>query len=226
MIVYPYRSPIIMTDPIFVDYGGHMGNSLPAQRTAAYLMAEEVVTDHLETYLLPTIVTGTYPFRLNTYRLMLDHGHVQRVLVTQFLDNEEKVYWSQTGTANVYVDLVSDTRGILDVDYLYSHCNCQSTSVYPTQIRVMYEAGLPTGTASQANFLMALTIYSDLMLQEIIGYGNEAPGDIGVQQFNNQQYSEMRVRLLRTDLGSSARAQLANRLLSMNRKLRWVGLGQ
>lgn len=222
--IYPYSSPIILNDSIFVQYGGHTGSSVAAQRTAAFLIAEMATTEDLGTFLLPTIVTGTFSYHLNINRILLDYGHVHGVLVTQLLDSEERVYWAQTGTTNVYVDILSDTYGVLNVNYLLANCNCHSHTSQPTQIRVMYRAGLPTGTANNPDVLMAMTIYADLMLQEMIGYGNEAPGDIGVQSFSNQQYSENRVKLLRTTFGTSARAQLAHQLLTKKRKRKWVGL--
>jgi hypothetical protein len=88
----------------------------------------------------------------------------------------------------------------------------------------VYTAGLPTGTANQPDMLMALTEYAKIGINEMIGFGNEAPGDIGVQDFQNQQYREMRVKLLRTSFGTSAKAQFIDRLLSKYKQRRWVGL--
>ena len=227
MIPFPYNSPIIMTDAIFGLYGGHAGDSVPAQRTAAYLMAEMAATRDLSTLLLPVTVTGTYTFNPIHMQngLMLDYGYIQRVIATYFLDFDSAVYWGQTGTANDYVAIKNDDYGVLDINYMLSTCNCSnSTSMYPYKIRVVYEAGLPTGTATRPDYLMALTIYADLMLQEMIGYGNEAPGDIGVQKYANQEYREERVGLLRTTFGTSARANLAHRLLTGERLHRYAGL--
>jgi hypothetical protein len=71
---------------------------------------------------------------------------------------------------------------------------------------------------------MALVTYADIILQEMIGYGNEAPGDVGVQEYANQEYREKRVGLIRTSFGTSARANFAHRMLSRLRKYRWCGL--
>lgn len=225
MIVYPHNAPIILTDSIFISYGGHIGNSQPVQRQAAFLIAEMAATTDLDTFLLPTTVTGSYTFHPSMHRFMLDYGYVNRVFVTRFLDEQNAVYWTQSGTNNVYVHLWSDTYGVLDVDYMMGSCHCQSAAhLYPYTIQVMYEAGLPTGTASKPDILLGLTTYADLLLQEIIGYGNEAPGDIGVQRFSNQDYSESRVALLRTVYGTSARAQFAHNLFTKYRHNRYVGM--
>jgi hypothetical protein len=227
MTFYPLNSAIILTDTLFVQYGGHTGSSVAAQRNAAYLMAEMAATRDLSTLLLPVIVTGTYTFSPIDMRngLMLDYGYIRRVLSTSFLDFSGDVYWTQAGTGNDYVAIGHADYGVLDINYLVNNCNCSTTlSPYPYQIRVAYEAGLPTGTATKPDYLMALTIYADLMLQEMIGYGNEAPGDVGVQKYSNQEYREERIGLLRTTFGTSARANLAHRLLTGTRLHRYAGL--
>ena len=90
---------------------------------------------------------------------------------------------------------------------------------------MVYQAGLPTGTANQPNMLLALSTYADIVMNEIIGFGNEAPGGVGVQEFSNQSYREKRTKLGKTGFGSSARAQFVSRLLTSFRKLRYVKLG-
>lgn len=225
MRIYPHHAPIILTDSIFIDYGGHVANSQPAQRTAMYRIAEMAASEDIDTLLLPTIVTGSWTFNPAWKRFMLDWGYISRVLLTRFIDEEENVYWSQTGTANIYVNLYSDTYGVVDIDYMVRNCHCHSSvRAFPYTIQIAYEAGLPTGTSTQPDFLLGMVTYADLLLQEVIGYGNEAPGDIGVQQFSNQDYSERRVALMRTNFGTSARAQFASNLLNKYRKNRWVGL--
>lgn len=223
MNLYPLSNPIILTDTIFTQYGGHPDSSSPAQRTAAYLMAEMAASRDLSTLLLPVIVTGTFTFNpIQTQNgLMLDYCYIRRVIATYFLDFDGNVYWGQTGTSNNYVAIREDDFGTIDINYML---NPGASSTYPYKIRVVYEAGLPTGTATRPDYLMAMTIYADLMLQEIIGYGNEAPGDIGVQKYANQEYREERIGLLRTTFGTSARANLAHRLLTGDRLHRYAGL--
>lgn len=224
MNLYPYSSAIIMTDAIFSDYGGHLGVSTVPQRNAVYWIAERTLSDDLETFLLPTIVTGTYLFKPTNPFLVLDHTYVSKVIMTRFYDTEEKVYWSQAGTANVYLSLRDDERGLVDIHWLLGNCNCTQHSRFPYKIQETYEAGLPTGTANHPDILLALTTYSDIILNEIIGYGNESAGDIGVQQFTNQQYAEQRVPLIKTTFGSSARAQFIKQQIAKYERKRFVYL--
>jgi hypothetical protein len=87
----------------------------------------------------------------------------------------------------------------------------------------VYNAGLPTGTSTLPDILLALTTYAKIMLNELVGYGNEAPGDVGVEEYASQQYREVR-RLRNTDFGSSPQAVFVNRLLQGFRRHRYVGM--
>ena len=73
--------------------------------------------------------------------------------------------------------------------------------------------------------LLALTTYSDMVLNQIEGFGNEADGLVGVDEFKNQDYSEKRHTLKNTAFGSSARSQFVSGLLTKLRKHRYVKLG-
>jgi hypothetical protein len=211
---FPYSAPIILTDTIFNLYGGHTGSSVAAQRQAAYLIAEMAASDDISSFLLPTIVTGTAVY--NPLRqFILEHGYVNRIIRTRFMSVDETVLSTIWGTANEDVTLVSDELGTAVI------CSCDT---YPFKVEFTYEAGLPSGTSYLPNILLGLTTYADIILNEIIGYGNEAPGDIGVKDYKNQQYSESRVALLRTTFGTSARAQFVSKMFTKFRKHRWVGL--
>lgn len=224
MNLYPYSSAIILNDATFVEYGGHTGSSVVAQRNAAYWIAERTLSEDLDTFLLPTIVTGTYLFRLNDPFLTLDHTYIIRVIKTSFYDTKEEVYWSQAGTANVYVSLRDDERGLVDIHWLLGSCNCAQNNYFPYKIQEVYEAGLPTGTANRPDILLALTTYADIILNEIVGYGNEGPGDVGVQNFSNQQYREERAKLVNTVFGNSSRAQFIKKLITKYERKRFVFL--
>lgn len=221
MIIYPLTYPAILTDVIYEEYGGVLDTTNHVQRQAAYLIAEKEISSMLETYLLPINVTGTY---LYSPSLVLDHAYVNHLNGVQFIDSENDVYWSKYETNSTYFALRDDTYGIVDLLYLSGYCNCHTLGEVPYHVNVLYNAGLPTGTASQADFLLALTTYATIIINEIIGFGNEAPGDIGVQEFKNQEYSERRVGLFKTALGSSPKAHFANRLLNKYKKRRYVGL--
>jgi len=219
--IYPYSSPIIMTESIFQAYGGIIDGSTPAMRTVAYTVAEEFVTDDIGTFLLPTIVTGTYFFDRNP--LITDYGYVNQVILVRFLDTKQEIYYTISGTANIYASIQNDTRGVVDIHQIFGNCNCvSSANPYPYQVQVVYEAGLPTGTANNPRVLLALTQASDMILNQIEGFGNETDGLVGLDQFKNQDYSEMRHSLKETVFGSSARAQFISNLLTRLRAHRFV----
>ena len=222
MNFYPYLTPIILDDNSFVNYDSDgIANTSFAQRQAAYRIAEMAASEDLNTFLKPTIVTGTHDA---AYQIVTEYAFVHRVILTRFINTKEEVYYSVSGTANDYVSIKNKERGIVDIDYLLGSSSHYHGGVYPYQIQLVYEAGLPTGTSTGSDVLLALSTYARIILNEIIGFGNEAPGDIGVTDFKNQQYTESRVALLRTSFGSSAKANFAHGLLTKLRKLRYVGM--
>lgn len=210
-MIYPYNKPIILTDDIVSAYGLNITHSTDAQRTAAYVISERQVSEELETYLCPTIITGTYLYDPLASFLILDNTYVTKIYQTSFLDKQEKVYWSQTGTDNIFVSLRDGERGLVDIDYLIGACGCGANTPY--KVQMIYQCGLSSGSSYAPDLLLALTTYADIVLNEIIGYGNESPGDIGVQSYNNQGYSESRIALIRTSFGSSARAQICEEVV-------------
>jgi hypothetical protein len=218
---YPYANSILMDDNTFQKYGGLLADSMPEMRQAAYQIAEMFVSEDLDTFLLPTTVTGSYNY---SPRLLLEHTYVTQVHELQFFDLSNTLYWTVAGTGNVYASLRNNgDYGIVDLHQTLSHCGGCGTS-FPYRISCSYTAGLSSGTSSQPSVLMALTMVSKIMLNEMIGFGNEAPGDIGVQSYSNQNYRENRVSLLRTSYGTSAQAQLVHKLLSPLRLRKYVGL--
>ena len=221
-MLYPFSTNIILTDTIFTTYGGHTGTSVAAQRNAAYFIAEKAATSDVGTLLLPTIVTGTF-FPNLSHLYVTDYGYVNTIHAVRFIDEENTVLWEQLGLSNGYVGIRGDKeRGIVDINYWAGECGC--CNGMPYNVQIVYTAGLPSGTSFRSDVLLALTTYADIVINEITGYGNEAPGDIGVQDFSNQQYRESRVQLLRTQFGTSARAQFASKLLTSLRKMRYVGI--
>lgn len=221
MNYYPYNSAIILTDTIFNLYGGHTGSSVAAQRQAAYYIAEREASEDINTFFLPTIVTGTYIYN-PLHQFILEQGYVTKIIQTNYICQDEDVFHTVLGTANDEVTLVNGEYGTVVIN---GGCNvCGGSIAYPYKVQFVYEAGLPSGTSFRPDILLGLSTYADVILNEIQGYGNEAPGDIGVQDYRNQQYSESRVALLRTAFGTSARAQFIHKLFTKFRKYRWVGL--
>jgi hypothetical protein len=216
MNYYPYSSPIILTDDIFVAYGGHTGTSVAAQRQAAYFIAEKAATEDIGSFLLPTMVTGTNQYN-GSLDFMLEYGYINYIVQTNFIDKIGNTYFSVVGTNNVYVGIQDDLRGLVRVT---------SWAYDPLfyEVQFVYSAGIPSGTSFRPDVLLCLTTYADIVLNEIMGYGNEAPGDVGVQNFRNVNYYETRIGLIRTMFGTSARAQFAHKLLTSLRKIRYAGL--
>jgi hypothetical protein len=220
---YPYADAIVMNDTVFQKYGGLLADTLPDMRKAAYQIAEQFVSEDLETYLLPTIITGTYNY---SPRLLLENTYVNQVYILRFFDLSDTLYWTISGTSNIYASLRNNGEyGIVDLHQVMSSCGgCMQYGTYPYKIQAVHNAGLSSGTSSQSRVLMALTMASKIMLNEMIGFGNEAPGDIGVQSYSNQNYRETRVALLRTAYGTSAQAQMIHKLLSHLRLRKYVAL--
>ena len=204
VITYPHSSPIILTDADFVVYGGETGASTAAQRNAAYLAAEKKATSFIGTFLLPTIVTGTYVFD-PIRNLATEYGYVQSInsVIIRSRDFDSECSITETAACAYIRD---DGYGILDVNYISWYCGCISPSnIY--QIEISYTAGLSAGVITQVDYLSYLVALADIFLKEISGDGgNEATGDIGVQSFSDEGYSEERFPLRNTSLGSSARA--------------------
>jgi hypothetical protein len=218
MEYFPYSTPQILDDNRFILNGGQTGTSSPAQRQIAFTIAEEQMTDYLSSFLLPTIVTGTYLWK-GRNPLELEHGHVidvKSIIVNSF-DN------SSSCTMSTHDDACSAIRnekyGYLDVWKLLSCSGCGSImGTLPYTITVVYESGLPTGTSMGPTMLQALTMAAQVNLNEIdVSLANESIADIGLKSFSNQRYSEIRMTLSHSAFGNSP---VANRIARLVRKLR------
>jgi hypothetical protein len=218
MIIYPYSAPIVMTDDIFQEYGGSIENGTMSRRQAAYLIGEKQMTSHIGTFLEPTVVTGTFPWPGGQH-LVLPYSHIhsipnvtvltQKSLVTCELDEN-------SGCAFIW----DSTYGYIDVRQVAQSCACSLGHVY--QIRVVMNAGLPSGyAASQADMLLALTLASELNLNRIVdASANEGTGDIGIEEFSNLGYRERRIGMKRTAFGNSAKANEIALMTNTYRKKR------
>ena len=213
---YPYYSPQILTDSVFLKYGGQTGTSTQGQRDAAYLLAEEQMTEHLSTFLVPTVITGTAWYKGGTL-FETEFGHVLNISkvyarIVQSLDPlDARVY---TGSALVrnseygYVDI------ILPQTY-WTNCGIAG---FVYDISAVYESGFSSGTVTSPTMLSALAMAAQINLNEWdVSLSNEGVADVGVQSFSNQSYSEQRRPLLNTAFGNSA---MANRVAKLTRKYR------
>lgn len=225
--IYPFNSPIILNDRIFSLYGGKgTGSYSSAQLQVAYQIAENQATAYIGTFLLPTIVTGTFSTVLTrTQRIATDYGYVSRILDVSI--KTQKITYStgvellsSQGGAFIY----EDTFGYVDVYRLQSICGCPSTSNYPYQYQITYEAGLPTGTATLPLMLQALTMAAQIHLNEmypgVVGM-NEGVGDVGIQEFESFSYRERRTAhaLVKSAFGGSAQATRISNLIKSCVKL-------
>jgi hypothetical protein len=111
------------------------------------------------------------------------------------------------------VFVFEDTFGYLNFSCVQTQCNCTGWST-PYQYEIAYQAGLPTGTANQPDVLLALAVIAQETLGEMsYPTANESPGARGIEMWSSLEYSEKRMKLKRTALGQSARANFAAELL-------------
>lgn len=223
MKYYPYNSPIILTDSLFLLYGGQTGTSSPATRNVAYLMAEEQMSDYLSALLLPTITTGTYFWR-GQNPLELDYGHVIGILGVVINSRD----WSngcQVNTVSGCYAIRNDLYGYLDVNYFVQCGGCGSiVGSPPYNITVIQQSGLPSGTTYQPNMLQALTLVAQINLNELdIALSNESTADIGITSFSNDKYFEKRKAIPNTLFGNSPVAARAARLVKKLRAKATIG---
>lgn len=213
---YPYFQPQILTDEYFLMYGGQTGTSTVAQRQAAYLLAEEQMTEHLSSFLVPTVITGSAIWKHDTL-FETEFGNVQNIFVVnaQTVQNlnplTAKTY---TGTALIRDDFHGYVDAILP---------CEYGAIYKTTI--VYESGMSSGTVTSPTILGALTMAAQINLNEWdISLSNEGTADVGIQAFVNQSYSEQRKYLGRTVFGDSPMAQRVARMTKKYRTKPVVGL--
>jgi len=221
---YPYDAAQFLTDEIFINYGGQTGTSTSAQRDIAYALSEKLMCQHLNTFLLPTDITGTYQYLRNSRYVWLEQTFVNSVASIDFLDEAGTSYYTISDIPSSYATMFDSERGLLDVHYWASNLCCNGTVERPYNLQIVYNAGLQSGTTMRQDVLMALTIGADLLLGELLGYGNEADGIVGLAKFSNQEYSETRLPMVRTGWGTSPRTQLIVRLVSHLDIKRYISL--
>ena len=215
MNVYPHSSPLILNDTIFNLYGGQFGSFTQLQRNAAYLIAEKQTTNYIGTFLLPTVVTGTFGYG---GMVVTDYGYVHQILSVNTLSVGGNCAISSNSACAWIWD---DTFGYVNSACLSSYSNCGFGGV-PSQVQLAYQAGLPTGTANQPDFLLAMTMAAQITLNEMtFPSQNEGVGDVGITEFTSLDYKEARVKFKKTVFGSSARAaKIASLLDGAVRKAR------
>lgn len=230
MVIYPFSAPIILTDSIYTSYGGQTGTSTAAQRQAAYLIAEKQATKYIGAPLLPVNVTGTFQYA-NQPRIVTDYGYVNSINNVQIVSQNVFSFQCQLTQSPGCAFIANDTYGYLDVQILLPTATLISyySIPYPAFPPVMpflqnynqpynfvvsYNCGLPTGTATQSDMLLALTLAAQINLNLMIDQSAlSGEGDVGIDGFSVLDYTERRHKasIKRTAFGSSAMAnKIAN----------------
>ena len=222
---YPYfTNPIVLTDALFLLYGGQTGTSNQATRNVAYMLAEEQMTEYLHAFLLPTTVTGTYFAPTHVNPIVLDYGYlisVKRVTISSIDGGNSCAIDTVTGCHAVRGD---GQYGLIDVQYLLNCGGYSDVVGIPYNVQVAYESGLQSGTTYQPSILQALTLAAQINLNELdVSLSNEGTADVGIRQFTNQKYTELRTRLGTTAFGNSAVAQRIARLVNKYRSKPSIG---
>jgi hypothetical protein len=234
MVIYPFNSPVILTNQLYTETGGQTGSFTNTQLQSSYWLAEMQVSAYIGTLLQPTNVSGTYPF-MHSSRLKLDYGYVEQIYDVTILTRENVTNCdlkSNDGCGYIY----QDVYGYLDFKRLSSVCSAcgwnwwmgspypmYAVSTMPYQINVSYQAGLPTGMALQPGIVEALTILAQIDLNEkvpgLVGE-NESAGDAPLTRFRSIEYAEGRKisMFIRTNMGQSAKVMRAKMLLDMSLK--------
>jgi hypothetical protein len=223
---YPYNSPLLLNDNVYTGYGGFTGSSTALQRNNSYLMAEIQVSYNIGTLLVPTVVTGTYMTPRFGYPVVTDWGEVKAInSVLVFARNS---FWTADLTKLAVCAYIRDnTFGYLDPSCIINYAS-NISMLNPYQIQVVYQCGFSTGTSMQPNMMQALTWAADINLKDMISPSSleGGAGDPGVQRFSAQSYMEERTPLIRTDFGSSPRANKIKRYLNAYTRTPGIMLGR
>jgi hypothetical protein len=214
MRVYPFTSSQLLTDDIYISYGGLTGTTSAVQRNAAYFIAEEQVSQEVNAPIAPATITGTYFYPHVGGVVQLDWMRLQEINEIRFLDGKGYNYHTITGIDNYYAAIRYQERSVIDIFSIYANCSGCGYTYSPYQFQIVYRAGLPASISNSPNVLLALQQAAEIIINEIQGYGNEGVGGVGIEAFKNQDYFEKREPMLRTAFGNSAKAQFIKQLLA------------
>lgn len=210
MLIYPFNTPIILNDNIFSQYGGRPHETTKAQREAAYLIAEQKMSQYVGTLLLPHDISGSVSVDHSIKYANTDYGYVHQIYSARILDAHGGVVVDYDSLSN-YVTIRNDTYGYFQLTQTWFSCNFPIYT--PHTLEFVYRAGLPTGTASSPAMLSALTMSANIELAEMIGFptANEGVGDVGIVEYETLDYREKRKPWKNTVFGASAKAaKIAN----------------
>lgn len=217
-------TPQILTDDIFVAYGGQTGTTTPAQRQAAYAIAEGQAATEIGTFVAPTVVTGTHSWPPLGQPLQLPYTYLNS------LTSVTAIHEAGCDCADDSVE-IEGCAWILDADggllslrecgntlkASCSGCGCWGVNSSAFQVRVVYTAGLSESAADDPRLLSALVTAAQLALDQMTDPEAAAggAGDPGIKSFSSLTYSETRAEgsYKTTAFGSSAQANYAANML-------------
>lgn len=200
---------MILSDDMFVAFGGWTGTSTPFQRFAAYGIAEAYLKQHLDTPLEPELISGTIP-RNWTDRYYL-HTHVIQLHEVNLQSYNCGSLEYHTGS---FGRVLNSADGIL-------HLARPICDIYDS-IGVIYTAGLPTGAFENPLYMLGLVNLADLALKQIMDPAalEGGSGDPGVLSWADAGHSETRYQLHMTTFGSSAVSNMIERTFAPLRRKR------
>lgn len=174
------------------------------------------MSNHLGTFLLPIIVTGSFDYHPGRSFISTDYGLVHRLLSVEVTDKDSAVLYTVSGSTYRYAFIHEDGYGYIKVVDFFGQCGgCGSLG--PQKFRIAYEAGLPTGSANHPSILLGLVMAAQINLNEMIyPSANEGVGDVGINSFHSLDYSETRKPLKNTVFGNSAKANKIAQLVDQS----------
>jgi hypothetical protein len=231
MTVQPYlpylvTGTAVLNDDIFTAYGGDTDSSTAAQRNAAYQIAEQFAIEEVDTFLVPTTISGTFAWPQYDQRFNLPHTHVRSV------SSLTAIHEAGCDCADDQVELsgcawiIDSQAGIVDLRQCGENpagqpsiaCGCTyRLHGEPLLYQIVYEAGIDAGrVAANPSALMGLTVAAELALEQIIdpSAALAGPGDPSITNFSDTGYSQSYQFLVMTAFGGSPRANYAARMLA------------
>jgi hypothetical protein len=217
---YQKTQPCVLTDDIFVRFGGQTGTSTPDQRLIAYTISEELVESHLNTPLCPTQITGSYywPQYVGDSRLQLDVTYLQHVdqVISMALQNCNCDLLSRSGCAIVIEQYTAIVSIVACANYCWGCCG-SNYGYAPFLVQIVYTAGLDYPLNHDLMLLQALVTLANNELAHLTNSASGCisfPEDSNITSFSSLDYSESRKLPNVTNIfGSSPLAQYLARML-------------
>ncbi len=213
-VEFHHLAPVILTGDLFEKFSPELTVQLQdPQQEAAFLIAEQLMVQGLQTPLLPTQVSGTFAFPYPYSTIKLPHVYVRSL--------DSIVAYGYKGGCNCEItELEACGRlrnhlGYIDTKIVAGHyVRACGSAVSPEYYDISYTAGLSTGTAADdARLHMSLSMLARIEMLEMTDPGalEGGGGDAGVQSYSTVGYSETRTKasVKETPFGHSALANKA-----------------